>query len=71
MEMKISHIRRIESKDKTIVIGKVYYKSKVYNVTYNSTTDNVIICEWYTLSKEEIEEMAKFVKNEVAAEVSK
>ncbi len=71
MEMKISHIRRIESKDKAIVIGKVYYKSKVYNVTYNSTTGNVIICEWYTLSKEEIEEMAKFVKNEVAAEVSK
>lgn len=71
MEMKISHIRRIATKSKTIVIGKVYYKSKVYNVTYNSTTGNVITCEWYTLSKEEIEEMTKFVKREVAAEVSK
>lgn len=65
--MVLTKTKHFIAKAKEIYIGKVEYKGRRFNVTYDPNSQNVIINEWYTLNNKEIEEMSKFVKDEFAA----
>ena len=45
---------RIIGNNSDIIIAMLHYKEKEINITYDCTTDRVLIHEWYNIASEEL-----------------
>ena len=50
----ITNIHRIVGNNSDIIIAMLHYNTKKINITYDCTTDRVLIHEWYKIASEEL-----------------
>lgn len=63
MKEKLTDVKEFKGNTEHFITAKLHKGGKVYNITFDCRDNNVIVHEWYNMSRTELEESTRELKS--------